>query len=138
MKELEHVGSADQEKVSAVERVFHAFFAALTPRDGGDNSPLADGVDEWGGGWLSDDVARVWAIRGDERLEAVVCPSTYEGLAAEIAISISSSECSMELDSWTLAALVAELRRQGLEGDIGYADCMKGALAVVLPEEVDS
>ena len=137
MKELKHLGDADQEKVSAIERVARVLAATLTPQDGSD-SPLADGVDEWDSRWMSDDVVKIWATRGDERLDAIVCQSAYEGYAAEIAISISSTECDMDLDSWTLAALVAELRRQGLEGEVGYADCMKGALAVALPEEADS
>ena len=137
MKELKRLGAADQEKVSAVERVAHAFSMALTPWGGSDSS-LADGTDEWDRNWLSDDVVRIWATRGDERLEAIVCPSAYEGFAAEVVVSISSSECGMAMDSWTLAALVAELRRQGVEGEIGYADCMRGTLAITLPEGADS
>lgn len=137
MKDLKHLGDADQEKVSAIERVARAFTAALTPQGQGD-SPLADGLDEWDISWLSDDVVKIWATRGDERLEVIVCPSAYEDCAAEAVISISSTECDMRLDSLCLAALVAELRRQGLEGEIGYADCMRGTLAVALPEEADS
>lgn len=137
MRELKHLGDADQRKVFAIERVVGAFSAALTPRDE-NNSPLADGVDKWSTEWMSDDVARIWVSRDDERLDVIVCPSAYEGFAAEIAISISSPECDMALDSWTLAALVAELRRQGLEGEIGYADCMRGTLAVALPKGADS
>lgn len=137
MRELKHLGDADSERVSAIEHVARAFAAALTPLEGSD-SPLADGVDEWDSSWLSDDVAKIWTIRGDERLEAIVFPSAYVGYAAEVVISISSTECDMSLDSWVLASLVAELRRQGLEGEIGYADCMRGALAVALPEEADS
>lgn len=137
MRELRHLGDADQKRVSAVERTVHAFSATLLPQDDGDSS-LADGVSEWGSEWLSDDIAKLWAVRDDERLEVIVCPSAYEGFAAEVVVSISSVECDMALDSWTLAALVAELRRQGLEGEVGYADCMKCALAVALPEEADS
>ena len=137
MKELKHLGDADQGKVSAIERVARVLAEALTPQNGSD-SPLADGVDEWDRRWLSDDVFKIWATRDDERLEAIVCPSAYEGYAAEIAISISSTECDMSLDSWGLAGLVAELRRQGLEGEIGYADCMRGTLAVALSEEAAS
>lgn len=137
MKELKHLGDAEREKVSAIERVAHAFSMALTPWNGSD-SPLADGVDEWGSDWLSDDFVKVWATRRDERLEAIVCPSSYEDFAAEAVISISSTDCDMKLDSWVLAALVAELRRQGLEGEIGYADSMRGTLAVALPEGADS
>lgn len=137
MEELRCLGDADSERVSAIEHVARAFTAALTPQGGGD-SPLADGVDEWDNSWLSDDVVKIWATRGDERLEVIVCPSAYEGYAAEAVVSISSAECDMGLDSWTLASLVAELRRQGLEGEIGYADCVRGALAVALSEEADS
>lgn len=137
MKELKRLGDANRERVSAVERVTRAFSATLTPW-GESDSALAEGVSRWGREWLSDDVARIWAVRDDERLEAIVCPSAYEGYAAEVAISISSSECDMALDSWVLAALVVELRRQGLEGEVGYADSMRGALAVALPEEADS
>ena len=137
MKELKRLGDADLEKVSAAGRVARAFSMALTPW-GGSDSPLADEVDGWGSDWLSDDVVRIWATRGDERLEAIVCPSFYGDLAAEVVVSISSPDCDMELDSWVLAALVAELRRQGLEGEIGYADCMRGTLAVALPEGADS
>ena len=137
MRELKHLGDADPEEVSAIEHVARAFTAALTPQGGGD-SPLADGVDEWGSTWLSDDVVKIWATRGDERLEAIVCPSAYRGYAAEVAVSTSSAECDMSLGSWVLASLVAELRRQGLEGEIGYADRMRGTLAVTLPEEADS
>ena len=137
MKELKHLGDADQEKVSAIEHVARAFTAALTPQGGSDSS-LAGGVDEWGSSWLSDDVVKIWATRGDEHLEAIVCPSAYGGYAAEVVISISSTECDMRLDSWVLVSLIAELRRQGLEGEIGYADCMRGTLAVALPEEADS
>lgn len=137
MEELKHLGDADRERVSAIERVARAFAAALTPR-GGSDSPLADGVDKWDESWLSDDVVRIWAVRGSERLDVIVCPSAYGDYAAEIAISISSAECDIELDSWLLASLVAELRRQGLEGEIGYADYMQGTLAVALPEGADS
>lgn len=137
MRELKHLGEADHGRVLAIERVARAFTAVLTPQDGSDG-PLAEGVDQWGSEWLSDDVVKIWATRGDERLEAIVCPSAYGGYAAEAVISISSPECDMALDSWTRAALVAELRLQGLEGEIGYADCMRGTLAVALPEEVDS
>lgn len=137
MRELKHFGDANRERVAAIERVARAFSAALTPQGEGD-SPLAVEVDEWDVEWLSDDVSRVWATRRDERLEAIICPSAYEGFAAEVVISISSTECGMALDSWVLAALVAELRRQGLEGEIGYADYMRGALAVALPEGADS
>lgn len=137
MRELKHLGDADSERVSATEHVARAFTATLTPW-GGSDSPLADGVDEWDKSWLSDDVVKIWATRGDERLEAIFCPSAYEGFAAEVVASISSSECDMLLDSSTLAALVAELRLRGLEGEIGYADCMRGTLAVTLPEEADS
>ena len=137
MEELKQLGDADQARVSAIEQVTRTFFAALTP-GGGSDSPLADGVDEWDERWLSDDVVRIWATRGDERLEAIVCPSAYEGFAAEVVVSISSPECDMVMDSWTLAALVAELRHQGLEGKIGYADFMRGTLAVTLPEGADS
>ena len=137
MKELKRLGDADQKRVSAVERVARAFSATLTPWDESDSS-LAEGVDKWGSDWLSDDVVEIWATRGDERLGAIVCPSSYEGFAAEVVVSISSTACDMKLDSWVLAALVAELHRQGLEGEIGYADCMRGTLAVALPEEADS
>lgn len=137
MKELRNLGDADQEKVLAIGRVFDAFSKALTPQDDGD-SPLADGVSEWGSKWLSDDIAKLWAVRGDECLEVIVCPSAYEGFAAEVVVSIYSAECDMMLDSWTLAAFVAELRHQGLKGEVGYADRMKCALAVALPEEADS
>lgn len=137
MRELKRLGDADQERVSAIERVVHAFSMALTPWNES-SSPFAEGVVEWDWGWLSDDVAEIWAVRGDERLEAIVCPSLYEGFAAEVVISLSSSECDMALDSWTFAALVAVLRRQGLEGEIGYADSVRGTLAVALPEGADS
>lgn len=137
MKELKHLGDACQEKVLAIERVANAFINVLIPGEGSDG-PLSDGVDEWDRGWMSDDVVRVWATRGDERLDVIICPSAYEGYAAEVVVSLSSTECDMQLDSWLLAVFVAELRRQGLEGEIGYADCMEGTLAVALPERVDS
>lgn len=137
MKELKRIGDADQKRVSAIERVARAFSAALTPWNESD-SPLAEGVDKWGSDWLSDDVARIWATRGGERLVAIVCPSSYGDFAAEVVVSGSSAECDTGLGSWVLASLVAELRRQGLEGEIGYADCMRGALAVALPEGADS
>lgn len=137
MKELKHLGDADQAKVSAVEDVAHAFSAALTPSGEG-GSPLADELDEWGTRWLSDDIFKIWTVRGDERLEVIVCPSAYEDFAAEVVISTSSTECDMDFGSWALAGLVAELRRQGMEGEIGYADCMGRALAVALPEGADS
>ena len=137
MKELKRLGDADRERVLAIERVARAFSTALTPWCGSD-SPLAEGVGEWDRQWLSDDVIRIWAVRGDERLEAIVCPSLHGDFAAEVAISLSSAECDMSLDSWTLAAIVAELRRQGLEGEIGYTDSMRGTLAVALPGEADS
>lgn len=137
MKEFKRLGDADREKVSAVERVAHAFSMALTPQNESDSS-LADGVDNWGSEWLSDGVVKVWATRGDETLVAIVCPSVYRGLAAEVAVSVLSDECDMKLNPWVLAALVAELRRRGLEGEVGYADCMRGTLAVALPEGADS
>lgn len=137
MRELKHLGDADREKVSAVERVAHDLSKALTPWSGSD-SLLADGVDEWDRRWLSDGVVSIWATRGDETLKAIVCPSVYRDLAAEVVVSISSTECDMKLDSWVLAALVAELRRQGLKGEIGYTDSMKGTLAVTLPEGADT
>ena len=137
MKELKHLGDADQAKVSAIEDVAHAFSATLTPSDEG-GSPFADELDGWGNRWLSDDIFKIWTVRGDERLEAIVCPSAYEGFAAEVVLSISSTECDMVLDSYVLHALVAELRRQGVEGKIGYADCMGRTLAVALPKGADS
>ena len=137
MKELKHLGDADQAKTSAIEQMAHALSAILTPSGEG-GSPLADGLDEWGTRWLSDDIFKIWAVRRDERLEVIVCPSAYEGFVAEVVLSISSTECDMDFDSWALAGLVAELRRQGVEGEIGYADCMRGTLAVALSEEADS
>ena len=133
MKEIKRFGDADRKKTSGIESVVRAFSTALTPWNESD-SPLADEVDKWGSDWLSDDVARIWAIRGNERLEAVVCPSAYEGLAAEVVVSVSSPEGDMRLDGWMLAILVAELRRQGLDGEVGYTDNMRGSLAVALPE----
>nr|DAX52748.1 MAG TPA: hypothetical protein [Caudoviricetes sp.] len=44
MRELKHLGDADRGKVSAVERVAHAFPMALTPWNGSDG-PLAEGAD---------------------------------------------------------------------------------------------
>ena len=137
MKELKHFGDACQERVSAIERVAHAFIEVLIPGRGSDG-PFSDGVDEGDSDWLSDDVVKIWAVRDDERLDVIVCPSAYEDYAAEVVVSLSSTECDMRLDSWVLAVLVAELRRQGLEGEIGYADCMRGTLAVALPKGADS